>query len=56
MNERTDRDAPHSASEAVSAPERSATARPSWQRPRFTLIPLDCEISAYAPDGEDPLF
>jgi hypothetical protein len=25
-------------------------------RPRFEVIPLDCEITAYAPDGGDPLF
>jgi hypothetical protein len=56
MTERSDRNAPHNANEAASAPERSDAARPSWQRPRFTQIPLDCEISAYAPDGEDPLF
>ena len=28
----------------------------SWQTPSFRLIPLDCEITAYAPDGDDPLF
>jgi len=41
-------------------PEAAATpsaARPgAWQRPRFEVIPLDCEITAYAPDGDDPLF
>ena len=30
-------------------------ARP-YEPPRFTVIPLDCEITAYAPDGDDPLF
>jgi hypothetical protein len=29
---------------------------PSWSRPGFELIPLDCEITAYAPDGDLPLF
>ena len=24
--------------------------------PRFRVIPLDCEITAYAPDGDQPLF
>ena len=27
-----------------------------WQSPAFQVIPLDCEITAYAPDGDDPLF
>jgi hypothetical protein len=56
MTDRTDHNAAHVAIDAMAAPERSEADRPSWQRPRFTLIPLDCEISAYAPDGEDPLF
>ena len=28
----------------------------AWTRPDFDVIPLDCEITAYAPDGGDPLF
>ena len=28
----------------------------AYEPPRFEVIPLDCEITAYAPDGEDPLF
>ena len=28
----------------------------SYDPPRFRVIPLDCEISAYAPDDGDPLF
>ena len=28
----------------------------NWSRPVFEVIPLDCEITAYAPDGGDPLF
>jgi hypothetical protein len=35
------------------ADEASAGA---WQRPGFEVIALDCEITAYAPDGGDPLF
>ncbi len=27
-----------------------------WEAPAFEVIPLDCEITAYAPDGSDPLF
>ncbi len=29
---------------------------PQYEPPSFELIPLDCEITAYAPDGNDPLF
>ena len=38
---------------AASAPDDEA--RP-YEPPSFTVIPLDCEITAYAPDGDDPLF
>ena len=32
-------------------------ARPvAYEPPRFELLALDCEITAYAPDGDDPLF
>ena len=27
-----------------------------YDPPDFDVIPLDCEITAYAPDGDDPLF
>ena len=27
-----------------------------YEPPRFEVIALDCEITAYAPDGDDPLF
>jgi hypothetical protein len=37
------------------APE-SPQAQPAWARPSFELISLDCEITAYAPDGDQPLF
>jgi hypothetical protein len=26
-----------------------------WRRPAFELFALDCEITAYAPDGDTPL-
>jgi hypothetical protein len=29
---------------------------PVWERPSFEVVPLDCEITSYAPEGEDPLF
>jgi hypothetical protein len=32
------------------------TEAAAWSRPRYEVIPLDCEITAYAPDGGDPLF
>jgi hypothetical protein len=28
----------------------------AYERPAFEVIPLDCEITAYAPDGGEPLF
>ena len=27
-----------------------------WEPPQFEVLSLDCEITAYAPDGDDPLF
>jgi hypothetical protein len=41
------------------APEKAtAEAAPAapWERPRYEVISLDCEITAYAPDGDGPLF
>ena len=35
-------------------PEIRRPAR--WEPPAFELIPLDCEITAYAPDGDSPLY
>ena len=32
------------------------TQASDYTAPTFELIPLDCEITAYAPDGDDPLF
>ena len=35
----------------------TSTAAPSFERPSIEVISLSCEISAYAPDGDDrPLF
>ena len=39
--------------ETIPADAESAS---EYQPPRFEVIPLDCEITAYAPDGPDPLF
>jgi len=43
------------------APMQDETRTPGreaarWEAPRFEVIPLDCEITSYAPDGNDPLF
>ncbi len=35
---------------------RSSEARAGWATPHAEVIPLDCEITAYAPAGDDPLF
>ena len=37
------------------SPVTGAEAR-TYAPPTFEVIPLDCEITAYAPDGNDPLF
>jgi hypothetical protein len=37
------------------APERTGRPAAAWTRPGFEVIPLDCEITAYAPDGDLPL-
>jgi hypothetical protein len=43
---------------AASMDVKNPTPTPvaAYERPAFEVIPLDCEITAYAPDGEDPLF
>jgi hypothetical protein len=41
--------------EEVRAPGSVPTVA-GWEPPRFEVIPLDCEITAYAPDGDQPLF
>jgi hypothetical protein len=38
------------------SPETPQPTRSGWTRPGFELISLDCEITAYAPDGDLPLF
>ncbi|HVP30732.1 MAG TPA: hypothetical protein VMW35_16380 [Myxococcota bacterium] len=42
----------------LSGREAGALGRPeaSWTPPRFEVISLDCEITAYAPEGDQPLF
>jgi hypothetical protein len=38
-------------------PNESRPAEPrTWEPPAFEVVALDCEITAYAPEGEDPLF
>jgi hypothetical protein len=41
---------------SVPAPESPQQTQPTWTRPSFELISLDCEITSYAPDGDQPLF
>jgi hypothetical protein len=36
--------------------ESTPQSHPVWAKPSFELISLDCEITAYAPDGDPPLF
>lgn len=38
------------------SPESPQQAQTAWIKPAFELISLDCEITAYAPDGDQPLF
>ena len=38
------------------SPQSPATAPLTWATPSVEVIPLDCEITAYAPDGDSPLF
>ena len=37
------------------APAAAPGPAPQWEPPRFEVIPLDCEITSYAPDDR-PLF
>jgi hypothetical protein len=37
------------------SPQTTPSAEATWTRPSFELISLDCEITAYAPDGDLPL-
>ncbi len=41
---------------STSAGTATSTDDRVWVPPRFEVIALDCEITAYAPDGSDPLF
>lgn len=42
--------------EAATPAARAAAGAPErWQAPRYEVIPLACEITAYAPD-DTPLF
>jgi len=38
------------------SPESKNQIQQAWAKPSFELISLDCEITAYAPDGDSPLF
>jgi hypothetical protein len=41
----------------TSQPTSPQEDRPTrYEPPRFEVLPLDCEITAYAPDGDEPLF
>jgi len=52
-NDRSAHRSPHAAQ--VTSPGREAGAT-VWARPSFEVIALDCEITAYAPDGDSPLY
>jgi hypothetical protein len=41
--------------EPFPSPVTGAEVR-TYVPPTFEVIPLDCEITAYAPDGNEPLF
>jgi len=51
------RDSGNHRTENVDRPHRSlqAAGSASWE-PQFEVLGLDCEITAYAPDGDEPLF
>jgi hypothetical protein len=38
------------------SPQTPAEPQPAWVTPSVEVISLDCEITAYAPDGDTPLF
>lgn len=46
---------PNQGSQASASPTSTRPAQPTWAKPSFELISLDCEITAYAPDGDLPL-
>ena len=35
--------------------KQGTSAAPAWEPPEIEVIPLDCEISAYAPAEDEPL-
>jgi hypothetical protein len=39
-----------------SVPSEPEAKSPRWERPEFEVVSLACEISAYAPAEDDPLF
>jgi coenzyme PQQ precursor peptide PqqA len=47
---------PRPAREVRTEASHPATPQRRWERPAFEVIPLDCEITAYAPAGDEPLF
>ncbi len=46
---------PNQRSEPGLSPESTKPTQQTWAKPSFELISLDCEITAYAPDGDLPL-
>ena len=50
-----DRD-PSEASRQITQGPAAPRPVPSWTRPRFEVVSLACELSAYAPDDGGPLF
>jgi len=40
--------------EADILPTTPETPRAHYETPTFQVISLDCEISSYAPDGDEP--
>jgi len=44
------------ATEVPTSPRSAEPASVSWTAPRFEVISLDCEITSYAPEGDQPLF
>ena len=46
---------PNPRSQRSNRSPKSTQPQPAWAKPSFELISLDCEITAYAPDGDLPL-
>jgi hypothetical protein len=46
----------HRPERSPNAPAALPSAASIWEHPVFEVIPLDCEITSYAPDGDGPLF